>query len=384
MSDERPDVGNYYPWLQALADGQTMSLSYLARPWPEVEQWRVQARAKMQELLRHDTEAVDLAPETLATWQGDGFTRYTVRYQVAPGRHTEAYLLVPDGLTGPAPAVVALHDHGGFYYFGKEKLSAWEEAPDILRRFIAEAYGGRPFADELARRGYVVLCPDAFYFGSQRLDPEQVADFHTDAFPDLGSTDADEAIAAFNQFANRHEQVLAKYLFAAGTTWPGVLFQGDRASLSYLLTRPEVDAGRVGSMGLSIGGYRSAHLFALDPRVRVGVVAGWMPSYPRQMFDRFRHHTWMVYIPGMLEYLDVPDVVTLGAPNPLMVLHCERDGLYPMDSMRAAHEKISAVYERLDAAARYRCRFYDEPHSLTVEMQEDACAWLDHWLGRDP
>ncbi len=27
-----------------------------------------------------------------------------------------------------------------------------------------------------------------------------------------------------------------------------------------------------------------------------------------------------------------------------------------------------------------RCGYYDEPHSLTVEMQEDAFTWLDRWL----
>ena len=48
--------------------------------------------------------------------------------------------------------------------------------------------------------------------------------------------------------------------------------------------------------------------------------------------------------------------------------------------MRAADEKIGAVYGRLGAAERYQCRYYDEPHSLTVAMQEDAFTWLDQWL----
>jgi len=378
----KPDTGNYYPMLQARADSREMSLSYLSRRWSEPEQWRVRARAKVQELLNFETEAADLEPEILETRQRDGFVRHTVRYWVTPDRRTEAFLLIPDGLVGPAPAVMALHDHGGFYYFGKEKICATDRAPRILREFVGSAYGGRPYADELARRGFVVLCPDAFYFGSQRLDAEQVAGEFTDPHPGLLSADADEAIAAFNRFASGHEHVLAKYIFASGTTWPGILFQGDRASLDYLLTRPEVDPGRVGSMGLSIGGFRSAHLFALDPRVKAGVVAGWMPSYPRQMRQHFRHHTWMVYIPGLLDYLDVPDVASLSAPNPLMVLNCELDGLYPLESMRAAGEKIGQVYARMGAAERFSCRYYDVPHSLTVEMQEDAFAWLERWLGK--
>ena len=51
-----------------------------------------------------------------------------------------------------------------------------------------------------------------------------------------------------------------------------------------------------------------------------------------------------------------------------------------MDSMHAADAKIGDVYERLGARDRYRCGYYDEPHSLTVEMQEDAFTWPDRWL----
>jgi dienelactone hydrolase len=380
MESVRPDLGNHYPWLQARADRAARCLSYLARSWPEPEQWRITARAKVQELLAFEVEAQPLAPAVLETTPGNGFTRHRVRYWVTPDRQTEAYLLIPKGRTRPGPAVMALHDHGAFYYYGKEKLTAWDGAPRVLREFVAEAYQGRPYADELARRGFVVLCPDAFYFGSQRLDLTQIPAYFTDQHPELQAADPDKAIAAFNRFAQVHEQIIAKYIFAAGTTWPGVLFQGDRASLSYLLTRPEVDAGRVGAMGLSIGGYRSAHLFGLDPRVKAAVVAGWMPSYPRQMRDGFRHHTWMVYVPRLLEYLDVPDTVSLAAPNPLLVLNCSQDSLYPLASMQTAECTLAAVYQRLGAAERFACRYHDVPHSLTLAMQDEAFAWLERWL----
>jgi len=63
-----------------------------------------------------------------------------------------------------------------------------------------------------------------------------------------------------------------------------------------------------------------------------------------------------------------------------MVLNCSQDGLYPMESMEAADMKIGQVYEQVGAGDRYHCGFYDEPHSLTIQMQEDAFAWLDRWL----
>jgi len=133
-------------------------------------------------------------------------------------------------------------------------------------------------------------------------------------------------------------------------------------------------------MGLSIGGFRSAHLFALDPRIKVGVVAGWMTTYTMQLYNKLRWHTWMVYVPGQTAFLDVPDVVSLSAPNPLMVINCEQDGLYPLEAMEAAEAKISAVYEKMGAKERFQCRYYDVPHSLNVKMQDDAIAWLKQWL----
>jgi dienelactone hydrolase len=250
------DLGQFYPEIQEYANNRSMSCSYLAKDWPELEQWRVQGRAKMIELLRFSPDPVPLNPEITEKVKKDGYTRYKVSYNITPHRKTEAYLLIPEGLTKPAPAVIALHDHGGFYYFGKEKITETENQPSILKEFIKGAYGGRPYADELARHGFVVLCPDAFYFGSQRIETDLLPENFLGNYPDINSTDKDKAIEAYNQFCNTYENIMARYIFDSGTTWPGILFHGDRVSVDYLLTRPEVDPSRIGCMGLSIGGCR--------------------------------------------------------------------------------------------------------------------------------
>jgi len=376
----RPDTGNLYAPLQALSDSNSPSLSYLARDWADVEQWRIQGRAKMQSLLSYNTDAAPLDPVVLETVKRDGYTRELIRYTVTNGRSTEAYLLIPDGLTSPAPAVLALHDHGGFYYYGKEKHTATEGAPQILLDHIESAYGGRAYADALVRRGFVVLCPDAFYFGTQRLDDAAVSDRMKGDYPDLESNDINKRVRAFNRFSGYMETITAKTIFTAGATWPGILFQGDRASVDYLLTRPEVDGDRIGCMGLSIGGFRSAHLFGLDPRIKVGVVAGWMTSYDSLLRNHLRHHTWMVYVPGQQNYLDLPDTASLNAPRPLMVINCLKDQLFTIDGMKAAENKLAAVYRKMGASDKFKCNFYDVPHSLNVEMQEDAFDWIEAHL----
>jgi dienelactone hydrolase len=374
------DLGQYYPEFQEYSDTRSMTLSYLSKDWPELEQWRVLGRAKMIELLGYAPAPVPLNPMILEETKKNGYTRYKISYSITAFRRTEAYLLIPDGLKKPAPAVIALHDHGGFYYYGKEKIVETGNQPAVLKEFIAQAYGGRTYADELARRGFVVLCPDAFYFGSQRLDISKKSGYLLDDFPEIGSQDENKAIKAYNSFCNRYEEIIARYLFGSGTTWPGVMFHGDRVAVDYLLTRPEVDPGRIGCMGLSIGGFRSAHLFGLDPRISASVDAGWMTTYSMQVDNHFRHHTWMIYIPRQLEYLDLPDVVSLSVPKPLMIINCKKDLLYTMDAMERAAGKVAGIYKKAGAPDHFAARWYDVPHSLNVEMQDEAIKWLERWL----
>lgn len=376
----RSDVGDYFKFLDAYSAESTCSHSYLSQTWPDIGAWRKQGRDKMFDLLAYHPEpAANRQGELLGQVKKDGYTCYTVRYPITADRSTEAFLLIPDGLKGHAPAVLALHCHGGFYYFGKEKITETENASNVLKHFIADSYGGRCFADELARRGFVVLVPDAFYFGSQRLPAESLPEHYTTQL-NKHKPGTDDYIRTFNMVAARHEELTAKSIFDAGSTWPGILFQGDIASVDYLVTRPEVDKERIGCMGLSIGGFRAAHLFALDPRVKAGVVAGWMVTYRSILLDHIRNHTWMVYVPGQHAWLDLPDVVTLNAPNPLMVVNCSRDELFTMDGMKEAEAKIAGVYSKMDASGKFACKYYDEPHSLRVPAQDDAIAWLERWL----
>lgn len=233
-------------------------------------------------------------------------------------------LLIPDG-EGRYPAIVALHNHSGFYYYGSEKLIEQENETEILKKFKQDAYSGRSWANEAAKRGYVVLCIDGFYFGSRKFDISQIAD--EILFPDL-------------------KQLFVKHIFMAGTTWPGILFHDDRMSVEYLCTRKEVDTDRIGCCGLSLGGIRSTFLAGLDPRIKCSVAAGWIPTFKSLLFNNLKHHTYMVYVPGLASHMDLPDVASLTAPNPPFIQQCSRDELYNLEGMVEACAKIRKVYKK--------------------------------------
>jgi hypothetical protein len=92
----------------------------------------------------------------------------------------------------------------------------------------------------------------------------------------------------------------------------------------------------------------------------------------------------MVYVPGQLAWLDLPDVVALNAPRPLMVLNCLRDSLFPLKGMQDAERKIGDIYTAMGASRHFKCQYYDGPHSLRVPAQDDAIAWLEEWLIETP
>jgi hypothetical protein len=65
--------------------------------------------------------------------------------------------------------VVALHDHGGFYLWGKEKLLEFDGEHPALTKFRQDLYSGHSIARELVRQGYVVIAIDMFYWGERRM-----------------------------------------------------------------------------------------------------------------------------------------------------------------------------------------------------------------------
>ncbi len=287
-----------------------------------------------------------------------------------------AFVLVPKGLTAAAPGIVALHDHGGYYLWGREKLVELPGEHPSLTAFRQDSYGGRSIAVELARRGNVVVVIDMFYWGDRRLVRADDAD---DWRTHSGLTD--ERIDAFNVRSGHNEQLVARSLYVAGCTWSGVMFWDDIRTVDYLVTRPDVDPARIGCVGLSVGGLRSLHLAALDERIRAAVVVGWMASFPAQLAHHLPNSIGFTkLVPGLYRQMDLPDVAALAAPNALMVVNGSRDGLFELEGVRRAHARIAACYDKAGVGDRCLSRIVDERHEFSLPMQAEAWAWFERWL----
>lgn len=381
-----PDLANLHPLMEFLQQENRPRMSFLEPRWRSLEAWKREARPLFRQYLRYDPPAEPLGAELLQREERDDFIIETLSISATKAYRIPARLLLPKKRSGRAPGVLALHCHSGRYVWGHEKVLSKPDDSTPLLEFRKRAYG-RPWAEALARRGFVVLVIDAFYFGERRLRPEEI-DPKTapgemrDALRKLAGLEKGSAewIAAIDSLASRYEHLTAKTIFAAGATWPGILVWDDMRSLDYLASRPEVDPKRLGCLGLSLGGIRSAMLVAADPRIKAACVAGWMTLFGEQLRNHLRNHTWMVYIPGLYRWLDLPDAAALTAPGALLVQQCSRDTLFPLSGMKGAVEKLEKIYAKAGLRERFRGSFYDVPHSFKPEMQEEAFAWLEKWL----
>jgi len=377
----KPDIGIYYSLAYSILGSSGPSLSYLSRDWPELDAWKTIARAKVLKLLAFEPPSVPLNATVDASYEVDNVVTEVISYDMPYGPRARCFFLYPKNRKSGErlPAVIALHDHGGFKYFGKEKITAVPNEPPILCEFKMKYYGGRSWATELAKRGFAVLVPDAFLFGSRKIPVESLNEDFRRRFKGL-EPDSREYIVEYNRLAGELEHIIAKTIFAAGSTWPGIFAYEDRRSVDYLLTRPEVDPSRIGCGGLSGGGLRTIFLAGLDPRIKCAVCVGFMSTIRDMLRNHIKCHTWMLYVPHLSRYLDLPDLISLHAPAPLMVQYNIDDELYTLDGQRRADEKLRQIYTKMGFPENYYGKFYPGPHKFDLAMQEDAFKWFERWL----
>lgn len=371
----KADSGNLFPVIEALAPPADYPLSFLQPRFRNVNEWHKEARAAVLAALGTAPAPVAPRAETVARFEERGIVFEKILFSTAPGMRVPAYLLRRRDLKTPAPAIVDLHSHGGMFLFGKEKVIDFGGNHPAMREYHAVNYGGRPTATELARRGYVVITIDAFPFGERRY----VAPAELPGGWDRTKLSLED-VNRLNAQCRAKESTIVKTLTYAGLTWPGVTAWDDIRTVDYLCARPEVDAKRIGCVGVSFGGWRSLFLGALDDRIRACCIAGFMSTVRPMMRAHMDTHSFVHFVPGLHRQMDLPDVAGLRAGKPLMVLQCRGDALFPPEGMQASINKIGAVYAKAGAREIFAARFYDGPHRFDVTMQEDAFAWLDQWL----
>jgi len=373
-------IGQYGDWASSLTGNKLPSLSFRKKEFTNLQDWKKMATRKLTERL--SVPDIGGLPPVKVNKQYvyDGLQIEELSWQLPYGRATEAIVLKPENSNGKLPAILAFHDHGGNKYFGTRKITktSGDQHP-LMQEHQKEYYEGLAWANEVAKRGYIVLVSDAFPFASRRVMLQDVPDHLREGLNDDDPENPDK-ITAYNKWAGEHEHIMAKSLFSAGTTWPAVFYAEDRKALDILCARPDVDTNHVGCAGLSGGGMRTVFMAGQDKRIQCAVCVGFMTTWKDFLLHKSYTHTWMTYVPLLPNELDFPEILGLRVPLPTLVLNDNDDNLYTPDEMHNADKIISEIYNKAGASGKYKCSFFPGPHKFDRAMQKEAFDWFDKWL----
>jgi hypothetical protein len=326
-------------------------LAFRAETVEEWRAWKDELKTTIEGLLAPWPQTAPLEPVTIEAVEEEGlpgqaYRREKVVFTSEPGMAVVAWLLIPSDISKGErrPALLCCHGHG----YAKDAIVGLDHGERVRRAQIA-GYN-YDYARQAALRGYVALAPDWRGFGERSLGYD---------FPGRDGCNV---------------MFLKALLLGLN---PLTLNVWDaRRCLDYLETRPEVDASRIGCIGLSYGGTITLFTTALDERIRAAVVSCYICSLKYFALD-MGHFCGSQHVPGILQYADLGEVAGLIAPRPLLVESGLKDEGFPIEGAREAFDTTHRVYRVAGALDRLEKDEFDGGHRWSGRI---AWTWLDKWL----
>jgi len=322
-----------------------LKLAFSAKSPAQYRSWRKKFLKQYRMLLGPFPEKCPLRPEITEDVVVENFRRKRLLIDLEPGFSIPCYLTIPEGIRKgqKLPAVVVVHGHGQ----GKsDMLSVKPGPPETLhyRQSVAKALPP-------ARSGYVTISPDFLAFG--------------------------ERLGKGAMFGEGQDPCPAEFAWAqtVGLIPTTVNIHAVRRCIDYLYQLPQVDNKRIGAIGHSHGGYLLTMSMAVETRIKVAVIGGFMHT-----IAAYYGRTWSCgsqVVPDLYNYGDLSDVACTFARRPVMIMSGMYDCVTPFPFTVAAFKKIKKSYELAGAADKvYQYKFPGEH-----EFQNDASMdWLDKWL----
>jgi len=249
--------------------------------------------------------------KSFGTVTGDGFRIEKLAFQSLPNFWVTANVYVPTATAGPFPAMVLTPGHEPN---GKT--------------------GQYAFAVNFARMGMISLAFDPIGQGErlQYFDPGRKASKVGAPTGEHGEANLPTLLIGDN---------LIRYM----------VHDAMRA-IDYLISRPDVNAARIGALGCSGGGTATAVLAALDDRVQAAGTACYITSFQELLTSATGVQEAEQSIPHFIEQgLDFADWVEAASPRPYAIISTTAD-MFPFEGARQSYEEAKRFYDLYGAADR--------------------------------
>jgi Dienelactone hydrolase and related enzymes len=334
-SEPKVNLENFDPvrFSQRLYDSAPLRLTFRAQTQKQAEAWQKKLHAKLVELLGpFPVSSPSLNAQTLEVREFPDYRREKFIFESSPGLYVLGYLLTPSGAKPPYPAVICVPGHGR----GVDDIVGVDDQG--RDRTDKDGYQ-HDFAIQAAGQGMAAVAIEPIAFGCRR-DP----------------------VTRKKGLGNSACQPVAGAALLLGQTMIGWRAHDVMRTIDWIETRKELDAKRVGCMGISGGGTCTLFSAALEPRIRAAFVSGYLNTFRDSIFSL--SHCIDNYVPGILNWAEMYDIAGLIAPRPLFAESGERDNIFPIAASRASFARVKKVYEVFGAADLTGHETFDDTHSF--------------------
>ncbi len=265
--------------------------------------------------------------ETLATEQQNGYVLEKLRLDLNGSQPVPAYFVRPTNASGRIPVVLYNHSHGGHYQLGKDELL--KGSPPYLNT---------PYVDDLVKRGWAVLAIDHWLFGERSGRPEN------DVFKEM--------------------------IWNGKVLWGQMVYDNLRA-IDYLVSRPDVDAKRIATLGMSMGSTMAWYTAALDDRIVVCVDICCLTDFHALIESKgLGGHGIYYYVPSLLKHFTTTDINALIVPRPHLALAGTQDKLTPVAGLDRIEANLNRLYADAGVPERWKLIREDVAHLETPTMPQ--------------
>ncbi len=170
---------------------------------------------------------------------------------------------------------------------------------------------------------------------------------------------------------------------AAGYTPAGVECWNGIRALDYLVSRPDVDAGRLGVTGISGGGASTVWIAAADERVRCAVPVSGMSDLESYVSHKVLNgHCDCMFLVNTYGW-EWTTIAALVAPRPLLFANSDSDPIFPMDGNRRIIDRLRRVYRLYEKPELVDDFVSQGDHAYRPDLRRAVFRWLNRHLRQD-
>jgi len=305
-----------------------------------------------------DRPRVAIAPKVDPMANTNGLAQFYFSFSSDASNRVPGILMESTNSPGRRPVVIALHGTGG-------------------------SKGGMlTLCRKLADAGFIAVAIDGRYHGERKSSK--------------GQEDYEAAIVRAWHGSGEHP-------FYYDTVWDVMRL------VDYLSTRDDVDASRIGLIGISKGGIETYLAAAADPRIAVAVPCIGVESFRwaldnndwqgrigtiQPAFDVIAEDAGMAkpdsafvqkfydrVVPEIYSEFDGPPMLKLIAPRPLLVINSDSDNHTPLPGVQECVAAAETIYTADNATNQFAVIIQKNTgHKVLPESERAAIDWFVKWL----